>query len=168
MVFSTSFASALYAKRFGNHCKAEQFCFGQMIDFIPTPGRDREKDGLRPAGESKDLASTRTVPGLFLGWHVHPGGKWSGDYICVSFEKLRHNVDAGPSETRIHRTKNVIELAHQVGVYPLYEVRLATETQTGSQSAETRQNETPVASLCLPSQVVLGRTENPDAAASWF
>ena len=45
--------------------------FGALVDFMPQPDTRVESIGAK------------TIPGVFLGYHVHPGGVWSGDYYVA-------------------------------------------------------------------------------------
>lgn len=61
------------------------------------------------------------MPGLFVGYHLLPGGIWSGDYIVAELEPLLHNIDEAPypqGKVRVHRIKEVCEYLDQP-TYPL-------------------------------------------------
>ena len=32
----------------------------------------------------------KTREGIFVGYHCHPGGKWSGDYLVIDAQDMRH------------------------------------------------------------------------------
>ena len=46
----------------------------------------------------------RTLPGVFLGWHMHPGGIWSGDYLVAALDDLL----SGQGHVRVFRIKEVV------------------------------------------------------------
>ena len=45
--------------------------FGALVDFMPQP--DVRVESMGP----------KTLPGVFIGYHVNPGGEWSGDYLVA-------------------------------------------------------------------------------------
>ncbi len=51
--------------------KGMQFPFGALVDFMPQP--DVRVESMGP----------KTLPGVFIGYHVNPGGEWSGDYLVA-------------------------------------------------------------------------------------
>ena len=51
--------------------KGQSFPFGALVDFAPQPDTKIEAMGAK------------TLPGIFMGYHVHPGGLWSGDYLVA-------------------------------------------------------------------------------------
>ena len=58
-----------YNKRHGKgHCKGKIVPFGALVDIMPQPDHKR------------DVFDNKTIKALFLGYHEHPGGVWSGDY----------------------------------------------------------------------------------------
>ena len=52
--------------------------YGARIDFLPP----------EPIRKLLPKFGTRGVPGVFLGWHMHPGGKWSRDYKVAALADL--------------------------------------------------------------------------------
>ena len=50
--------------------RASAYLFGAAVDFMPQP--DTKLDAM----------GGRTMPGLFVGYHTHAGGIWSGDYLA--------------------------------------------------------------------------------------
>jgi hypothetical protein len=73
-----------YFKRHGVESNHLRIPFGTLVDFMPTPQPDNHDIG---PFESK------TIPGIFLGYHEQPGGKWSGDYWVAEFEPFRSDPD---------------------------------------------------------------------------
>ena len=67
---------------------------------------------------------SKTLPGLRVGYHRQPGGKWFGDYYIAEFVAFRINPGAKPSETKMHRTKEVVP-PERLGpiTFPLAEYR---------------------------------------------
>ena len=68
------------------HCAAMKIPFGALVTYLPTEDSSRKPKAFAP----------KTRDGLFLGYHMHPGGKWSGDYVVVDFGNLRDDPDAEP------------------------------------------------------------------------
>ena len=50
----------------------------------------------------------KTLQGVFIGYHIHPGGVWSGDYLVAEFAPFRKNYDVERSKVKIHRIKEVV------------------------------------------------------------
>ncbi len=49
----------------------------------------------------------KTLPGVFVGYHVNPGGEWSGDYLVADLEYFRKNPDVPRPGVKVHRIKEV-------------------------------------------------------------
>ena len=86
-----------YNKRFGNgHFTAKTAPFGCLVDFLP-PTIVQQKT---PKFAKKSL------PGLFLGYAQHVGGRWAGDYLVTPLD------DFQPTNTsrtvRVFRIKEII------------------------------------------------------------
>ncbi len=47
----------------------------------------------------------RTIQGVFIGYHVHAGGLWSGDYIVADYAPLKKDCDAIPAKVKVRRVK---------------------------------------------------------------
>jgi len=101
--------SAYNKRHGGGHCKALQMPFGLCIDYLPVAAPQDKA----PTFEAK------TRVGLVVGFHVQPGGKWSGDYLVVDFEALRYVPDLPPSSCRVHRTSEVLNFRPKVLHFPL-------------------------------------------------
>ena len=85
-----------YRRRFGRWSKAKQIPFGALVDFLPP-------EQLR---KTLPKMGTATTPGVFLGWKLHPGGKWSGDYLCSPLCDW-DNAKTHGKKVRVIRTKIV-------------------------------------------------------------
>ena len=57
-----------YYRRHGVHPKTPQIPFGVLVDYMPTPNPNKEPAPF----------DNKTRPGIFVGLHFQPGGKWSG------------------------------------------------------------------------------------------
>lgn len=87
-----------FAKRHGEDPTWLRIPFGAMVDFMPTPNQ-------RPPA-----FDPRCKPWLCLGYHIHAGGKWSGDYFVADWEALRKNPDSEPRSVRVQRIPEVIPI----------------------------------------------------------
>ena len=67
-----------------------------LVDFMPQPDTRVESMGAK------------TIPGVFLGYHIHPGGLWSGDYLVADLASFKTDCDAAKSKVKIHRAKEVV------------------------------------------------------------
>ena len=62
----------------------------------------------------KDMHSfeAHAIQGVFLGWHLKPGGEWSGDYYVaevIGARGFHANINASPADVTIHRVKEVVK-----------------------------------------------------------
>ncbi len=46
-----------------------------------------------------------TIPGVFIGYLIHVGGLWSGDYLVADYSPFRSDSDVIKSKVKIHRIK---------------------------------------------------------------
>ena len=96
--------------------------FGALVTYMPQSVTADEKDSFEP---------TR-VPGIFVGWHMHPGGIWSGDYLVADYVAIKNDIDIGPRMSgggphgaKIHRTKEVeLPATH---LFPIHDMRRARD-----------------------------------------
>ena len=86
--------------------------FGCLIDFKPSPVR----------GKVVSKFSARAVPGLFLGWHMSPGGKFKGDYLAISIEDLKLKTFSRNPILYIQRIKEVFFDKEVDPIFPLKEL----------------------------------------------
>ena len=65
-----------------------------------------------------------------LGYFIQPGGKWSGDYIVVDYEKLNKNPDLSPTDCKIDRMSEIFLADPTVGwKFPLADYRAKKEEE---------------------------------------
>ena len=57
------------------HFKGLRVPFGAKVDFLPSPIQ-----------EKSPKFGPRAISGVFLGYHILPGGKWKGDILAASLE----------------------------------------------------------------------------------
>ena len=84
-----------------------QFPFGALVDFMPQP--DTRVESMGP----------KTLPGVFIGYHVNPGGEWSGDYLVADLAYFRANPDVPRSKVIIHRIKEAVPILDGKFVFPV-------------------------------------------------
>ena len=75
------------------HFKGQLIPFGMIVDFLPQPDTKREP------------FDSKTLTGVMIGYHFHPGGKWSGDHKIAEYEPLRKNIDSLQKGLKVHRVK---------------------------------------------------------------
>ena len=84
--------------RHGKECKALLIPLGALVHFKPSPAKPRGIEKFAP----------RAQPGIFLGYHLNPGGEWKGDYICALLKDVRGLNDDPNMKVSTHRIKEVI------------------------------------------------------------
>ena len=77
--------------------KGESVPFGALVDFMPQPDFKVVSMGAK------------TIPGVFIGYHVHAGGLWSGDYLVADLAPFRQDCDEAKSKVEIYRAKEVVK-----------------------------------------------------------
>ena len=89
-----------YQAAFGVSYNGKSFPFGCEVIYLPAyKGKHGElSERIPPIGE-------KTLPGLFIGYHRHPGGLFSGDYLVIDQE--RYVSEMLPVEVPIVRVKDV-------------------------------------------------------------
>ena len=88
-----------YERRLKVKFKGMMFALGQLVDFMTTPF---------PCNTPAPFAE-RMIPGLFVGYHTQPGGKFNGDYYVIEYSALQANPDMPLNLARkhMHRVKEV-------------------------------------------------------------
>ena len=71
--------SSPHLLRFGKQFAAEIHPFGSLVYFKPHPEIAAKYGKMATVG----------VAGIFLGWEMQPGGKWSTGYRCVAIDDLK-------------------------------------------------------------------------------
>jgi hypothetical protein len=84
--------------------------FGCLIDFKPSPVKEKIVSKFEP----------RSVPGLFIGWILQPGGKFKGDYLVISLEDMKSLLQK-PKNARIfvQRIKEIYHNEDEGFIFPL-------------------------------------------------
>ncbi len=52
----------------------------------------------------------KTTPGVFVGYHVGPGGRWSGDYLGADYSPFKKDGDVVKAKVKIHRAKEALKI----------------------------------------------------------
>ena len=71
---------------------------GALANFLPGPTVNRPK------------MADKTIPAIFVGYHVAPGGKWKGDYLVVALQHCKDmnlQEDGAPTKWMISRIKEI-------------------------------------------------------------
>ena len=71
--------------------------FGALISYRPPPGKE---------GVELLKFEPRIRKGIFMGYHFHSGGRWSGDYVVLDCE--RYAMAESPRQCHPFRVKEVI------------------------------------------------------------
>ena len=100
--FSTNIAiidgDSSYNKRHTQgHLKGDCMPIGALVDFMPQPDTMVVSMGAK------------TIPGVFVGYHIQPGGLWNGDYLVADLAPFRKDCDVAKSKVEIHRTKEMVK-----------------------------------------------------------
>ena len=89
-----------YEKRHGQSFTGAAIPFGAAIYFRPNANLAKRLGKFQPGGPSSTSIGHGTggVPGLFIGWHLLPGGRWHGDYLVVYMPDIQRLYDTGKSK----------------------------------------------------------------------
>ena len=102
-----------YSKRHKHgQFKGKRIPFGARIDFLPPPTLQKQLPVFAP----------KAVPGVFLGWHMHPGGYWSRDYLVgylPDFEAKSGIARGARNKVRVYRVRNLVFDDKGPVVFPL-------------------------------------------------
>ena len=74
------------------------------------------------------------IAGIFVGYHMHPGGVFSGDYYVVALDELINDIDAAPGDVKIHRAREV-SVRPGAPVFPIAARRKRLEGGSNSEGA---------------------------------
>jgi len=85
-------------KRHGAPFKGMLLPLGVAVDFTPSPIH---------GGPGK--FEPRSVPGVFLGCHEQPGGRFSGDYLVAKLTDFKSGPYTAYKKTNIHRVKEFLQ-----------------------------------------------------------
>ena len=83
--------------------------FGCLVDFKPSPTKTKPTAKFAP----------KSVPGIFLGYHVLPGGRWRGDYWVATLSSFRCKDGDQSAKVQIQRVKEVYLSVKDGYIFPL-------------------------------------------------
>eukprot|EP00971_Amphidinium_carterae_P094910 1877943-Amphidinium_carterae.2 len=93
-------------RRHGEEFKGKLIPFGAMVNFKQTPVKEDKQMKFAP----------RSVPGLFLGYHLGTGQKWKGEYLCISLVDYENE-----SYRSVQRIKEVVVFDDNEFKFPIAE-----------------------------------------------
>ena len=100
----------IYKQKFPDHPMPSLWPFGAAVDFKPTP---QQNDNAK--------CEPRARQGILVGYHLNPGGSWSGDYLCAELRNFE--TYSGKNRIRVYRTKSVTWRGDSRPTFPLYEAK---------------------------------------------
>ena len=105
-----------YFRRCGEHFAAPAIPFGCRVFFKPSPISAQQP--LKFEGD--------TMPGLFMGYVLDPGGKWSGEYYVVSLaafagKPLHRRTPANELRVHVQRIRELLPVTQNDVFFPLRE-----------------------------------------------
>ena len=89
--------------------KGQIIPFGSLVDFKPSPVK----------GKIISKFEARSVPGIFLGWFLVPGGRFKGDYLVISLSDLTSHLQKPSSRVFVQRVKEIYRDASEPYIFPL-------------------------------------------------
>ena len=101
---------SIYARRFPDLPEPPLWPFGAELVFKPTP---LQHDAAKCA--------PRARAGLLVGFHLNPGGPWSGDLLCAELRCFE--ASAGRAHVRIFRTKTATWRPDSRPRFPTFEAK---------------------------------------------
>ena len=102
------------------HFKGERIILGAFVDFMPQP--DTKLDAM----------GGRTMPGVFVGYHTHAGGIWSGDYLVADYAPFKKDCDVGRAKVKVHPTREVVKNLSGKLIFPVAERRRERALKEGN------------------------------------
>ena len=89
-------ATTPYQLRHKTNFKGKIIPFGALIQYKPSSKRETEL--LSKFG-------SKMLPAIFVGYHLHSGGRWSGDYLVIDAAAYQKRLDG--SRIPVHRVKEL-------------------------------------------------------------
>ena len=84
-----------HEQRFGHEFLGLLLPLGAKVQFRPPT----------PVLKAQHKFAPRTRAGIFLGWHMLMGGRWSGDYLVGDLQ----DFEAGAKNVRIYQIKELVQ-----------------------------------------------------------
>jgi hypothetical protein len=98
--------STSYKLRFNEDFRGPIYPFGALVDYKPSS--DKDKSRVHKFGKS-------TLEGIFLGYHQHAGGGWSGDLLVADVDALEGADDTSDIYTKRIKAEEVIPIQGKGG-----------------------------------------------------
>ena len=110
-IISRGGRKSAWEQRFGYPFGGLTLPFGAGCDFLPC----------KPRAKKLGKTDTSAQPGVFLGWHLKPGGEHSGRYWIAMLDDFRILIAAGkPARVLVQEVKEVKPLPQEHFHFPLY------------------------------------------------
>ncbi|MCP4194819.1 MAG: hypothetical protein GY768_29810, partial [Planctomycetaceae bacterium] len=104
--------------RQGSEFPGQLLPFGCLVDFKPTTKR---------IIDGQEKFAPKSVPGLFVGYFMLPGGRWSGDYLVIELKAMAEATNE--KYVGIQRIKEIYRDPKTPFVFPMKE-RYERKTRT--------------------------------------
>ena len=95
--------------------------FGCLVDFKPSAVKPGRRARRVPHPKFAPIAE----PGVFMGYHVLPGGRWRGDFLVASLQEFNTAIAnpgrSGKHKIRIQRVKELYRNTQEAVTFPLKE-----------------------------------------------
>ena len=103
--------SSPWTKRHGVAFKGPLIPFGCLVDMKPSAAR---------VGKQTAKFEAKTMPGIFLGYLVQPGGRWVGDFAVAPFAPLGGcKLEEQWKAASVHKIKEVYYNKDKAAEFPL-------------------------------------------------
>ena len=88
----------------------EKIPFGALIDYLPSKNKEQKESVVW---------DSRGRAGIFLGWHLQPGGKWKNEYYVADLTGFnRRNPNDLKSSVRVAKAQRVNVTASEKWTFP--------------------------------------------------
>ena len=89
-----------YFRRFNEPFRGRRIPFGALVDYRPPTGG--------PGSAQKTKWGPKSIPGIFLGYHFNPGGRWSQDYLVACLDDFDTSDDNTYRKVNVHRIREIV------------------------------------------------------------
>ncbi len=103
------------------HFSGLRLPFGCLVDFKPSAVKQGKRGRQVPHPKFAPVAE----PGVFMGYHILPGGRWRGDYLVATLHEFNVAIAnpgrSGKHKIRIQRVKELYRNPLEAITFPLKE-----------------------------------------------
>ena len=103
------------------HFSGLRLPFGCLVDFKPSAVKPGKRGRQVPHPKFAPVAE----PGVFMGYHILPGGRWRGDYLVATLQEFNVAIAnpgrGGKHKIRIQRVKELYRNPLEAIKFPLKE-----------------------------------------------